>query len=36
MVAAITSHSWLREPVNVVATSAILLVAATVAVGRFV
>jgi uncharacterized membrane protein YphA (DoxX/SURF4 family) len=34
MVAAIASHAWLREPVNVAATSVILLVAATVAVGR--
>jgi uncharacterized membrane protein YphA (DoxX/SURF4 family) len=34
MVAAITSHAWLREPLNVAATSAILLVAVTVAVVR--
>jgi uncharacterized membrane protein YphA (DoxX/SURF4 family) len=35
MVAAITSHAWLREPLNVVATSALLLIALTVSVGRF-
>lgn len=34
MVAAIMSHAWLREPVRVVATTAILLVAVTVGVGR--
>jgi uncharacterized membrane protein YphA (DoxX/SURF4 family) len=34
MVAAIASHARLREPVNVVATSVILLVALTVAAGR--
>jgi uncharacterized membrane protein YphA (DoxX/SURF4 family) len=34
MVAAIASHAWLREPVNVAATSAILLAALTVCAGR--
>jgi uncharacterized membrane protein YphA (DoxX/SURF4 family) len=35
MVAAIASHAWLREPVNVAGTCALLLVAVTVSVGRF-
>jgi uncharacterized membrane protein YphA (DoxX/SURF4 family) len=35
MVAAISSHAWLREPVNVVLTTMILLAAVTVSVGRF-
>jgi hypothetical protein len=35
MVAAIASHARLREPVNVTATSVLLLVALTVSAGRF-
>ena len=35
MVAAIASHAWLREPFRVAATSALLLIAVTVSVGRF-
>ncbi|MGH3378834.1 MAG: DoxX family protein [Actinoallomurus sp.] len=35
MVAAIASHAWLREPVNVAGTSALLLVAVAVSAGRF-
>jgi uncharacterized membrane protein YphA (DoxX/SURF4 family) len=35
MVAAISSHAWLKEPANVVLTTAILLLAVTVSIGRF-
>jgi uncharacterized membrane protein YphA (DoxX/SURF4 family) len=35
MLAAISSHAWLREPVNVAFTTALLVAAVTVSVGRF-